>query len=177
MNRGAWMALSFITGLLMIVLGGLFIARPGYSLATVIALFGWFAIVYGAVYAVAGLFGRGGSRLGAVLTGLLAVAAGVLVLVWPGLTALTLLYLIAGWAIVSGLADVVGAFAGGMSGGQRAWAFIAGALSVVAGIVLFVYPASGALAILWLIGAYLVALGLMRIVLGFMPPPPQTRVA
>ena len=175
-SRGAWMALSIITGLLMIVLGGLFLARPGLSLVTVIWLFGIFAIVYGLFLALAGLMGHGEGRWGAVAVGVLGVIVGIIALVWPGLTGLTLLYIIAAWAIVSGIGDIAGAFMGGVSGGQRVWLVVLGILSIIVGIALFVHPVTGALALLWLIGLYLVVLGVMRIVAGFMPPP-QPRAA
>ncbi len=171
-SRGAWMALSIITGVLMIVLGILFLARPGMSLASVILLFGWFTIAYGIVEVVNGLLGRSEHRLWTVIVGLLAVVVGIMVLVWPGLTSLALLYLIAAWAIVTGVTDVAGAFASGVSGGMRVWLLLIGIVSIAAGIFLFVNPVTGALAVLWVIGVYLVALGLIRVILGFAPPPP-----
>jgi len=170
------MALSIITGLLMIVLGGLFVASPGLSLATVILLFGVFVIVYGIGLAVAGFTGRAESRGGAIAVGLLAVVVGVIALVWPGLTSLTLLYIIAAWMIVSGVVDIAGAFMGGISGGQRVWLVILGILSIGVGVYFFVHPVSGALALLWLVGIYLIVLGVLRIIAGFTRPP-QAQVA
>ena len=170
-SRGAWMALSIITGLLMIVLGGLFLARPGLSLASVILLFGIFAIVYGVGFAVAGFMGHAESRWGAIVVGVLAVIVGIIALVWPGLTGMTLLYIIAAWAIVSGVIDIAGAFMNGVGGGQRLWLIVLGILSIIVGIIFIAYPVDGALALLWLIGIYLVVLGLMRIIDGFTRPP------
>lgn len=86
------------------------------------------------------------------------------------MTALALLYILGAWAIVTGITDIVGAFAGGLKGGKRVWLIIIGLLSIVVGIVFFVYPVSGALAILWLIGLYLIAYGVLRIVNGFTRP-------
>lgn len=170
-SRGAWMALSFITGLLMIILGGLFVASPGLSLATVILLFGIFVIVYGIGLALSGIMGRAESRAGAIVVGLLAVIVGIVALVWPGLTSLTLLYIIAAWMIVSGVADIAGAFMAGIGGGQRVWLVILGLLSIGVGIYFFVHPVSGALALLWLVGIYLIVLGVLRIIAGFARPP------
>jgi uncharacterized membrane protein HdeD (DUF308 family) len=170
-SRGAWMALSFITGLLMIVLGGLFVASPGLSLASVILLFGIFTIVYGVGLALAGFMGRAESRGGAIAVGILAVIVGIIALVWPGLTSLALLYIIAAWMIVSGITDIAGAFVGGLSGGHRVWLVILGLLSIVVGIVFFVHPVDGALALLWLVGIYLIVLGALRIIAGFAQPP------
>jgi len=170
-SRGAWIALSFITGLLMIVLGILFLVRPGLSLASVLLLLGIFAVVYGVALAAAGLLGHAESRGWAIAVGLVAVIFGIMVLVWPGLTALTLIYIIAAWAIISGITDIAGAFIGGLSGGQRAWLILLGVLSLAIGVVFFVHPAKGALALLWLVGIYFVLLGILRIADGFTRPP------
>lgn len=170
-SRGAWMALSFITGLLMIVLGGLFLARPGLSLASVILLVGIFTIVYGVVLAVSGLMGRTESRGWAIAVGVLAVIMGVVTLAWPGATSLAVLYIIAAWAIISGIVDIGGAFMSGLSGGQRVWLVIVGLLGIAVGIILFVHPVTGVLALLWLVGMYFVVLGILRIIAGFMQPP------
>jgi uncharacterized membrane protein HdeD (DUF308 family) len=170
-SRGAWIALSVITGVLTIVLGVLFLARPGLSLASVLWLFGLFVIAYGIAQVVAGIIGRVESRVWAIVGGLLAVVVGIMALAWPGATALTLLYIIAAWIIISGITDLAAAFSGGLSGGQRAWLLILGALSVVVGIAFFVHPAGGALALLWAVGLYLMVLGVLRILDGFTRPP------
>jgi uncharacterized membrane protein HdeD (DUF308 family) len=170
-SRGASMALSIITGLLMIVLGGLFLAQPGLSLASVIWLVGIFAIVYGVFLVIAGLIGiRDGGGWGIAL-GVLAVIMGVVVLAWPAATSLAILYVIAAWAIISGIADIAGAFVGGISGGRRVWLVIIGLLGIAVGIYFFVHPVTGVLALLWVVGVYLVALGILRIIAGFMQPP------
>ena len=175
-SRGAWMALSIITGLLMIVLGGILLAQPGLSLATIIWLVGVFTIVYGVFLAISGIAGRAEGGGWAIAVGLLAVIMGIVTLAWPGATSLAVLYIIAAWAIISGIADLLGAFAGGISGGQRIWLVIVGLLGIGVGIYFFVHPVTGVLALLWVVGVYLVALGILRIIAGFMKPP-QTRAA
>ncbi len=170
-SRVGWLVLSLITGIIMIALGIIFLARPGLGLATVILWFGILAIAHGIVLVLAGLAGRRESRGWAVVEGLFAIVAGVVVLAWPGLSALTALYIVATWMIVSGVVDVIGAFGGGQSSGQRLWLLLTGLVAVVVGIVFFIHPAGGVLAMLWLVGIYLVALGVLRILYGFAPPP------
>ena len=170
-SRGAYMALSIITGLLMIVLGGLFLAQPGLSLATVIWLVGIFAIVYGIFLVIAGIAGRHDGGGWAIAGGVLAVIMGIVVLAWPAATSLAVLYIIAAWAIISGIADIAGAFAGGISGGRRIWLVILGLIGIAVGIYFFVHPVSGVLTLLWVVGIYLVVLGVFRIIAGFMQPP------
>jgi uncharacterized membrane protein HdeD (DUF308 family) len=170
-SRGAYIALSVITGLLMIVLGGLFVARPGLSLASIILLLGIFVIVYGVALFVAGLTGRTESRGWAIAMGVLAVVFGIVVFVWPAATSLAILYVFAAWAIVSGITDIAGAFMAGASGGQRVWLVVIGLLGIAVGIIFFVHPVSGIVALLWLAGIYLIVLGVFRIVAGFLTPP------
>jgi uncharacterized membrane protein HdeD (DUF308 family) len=165
------MALSIITGLLMIVLGGLFLAQPGLSLATVIWLVGIFAIVYGLFLAIAGIVGRHEGGGWAIAVGALAVIMGIVTLGWPAATSLAVLYIIAAWAIISGVADIAGAFMGGISGGRRVWLVIIGLLGIAVGIYFFVHPVTGVLALLWVVGVYMAALGILRIIAGFMQPP------
>ena len=170
-SRGAWMALSVITGILMIVLGVLFLTWPGLTLATVLLLVGIFLIVYGIALALAGLIGHAEGRGWAIFTGILGIIVGIIAIAWPGMTALALLYILGAWAVVTGITDIVGAFASGLKGGKRTWLIILGVLSIIVGIVFFAYPVSGALAILWLIGLYLIVYGVLRIVDGFTRPP------
>lgn len=170
-SRGASMALSVITGLLMIVLGGLFLAQPGLSLASVIWLVGIFAIVYGLFLAIAGIAGRHEGGGWGIAVGALAVIMGIVTLAWPAATGLAILYVIAAWAIISGIADIAGAFMGGVSGGRRIWLVIIGLLGIAVGIYFFVHPVTGVLALLWVVGVYMVALGILRIIAGFMQPP------
>ncbi len=165
--------LAILTGLTAIVLGILLLAMPKASLTTVIWLFGLMVILYGVLRIISGLQGHMESRSAGVVGGLLAVIAGIAVLAWPGMTALALLYIIAGWAIVMGVVDFFGAFMGDKSGGRRVWSAVAGIVSVIFGLVLFLYPAEGALAILWLVGIYLIVLGVMRIILGVFAPASQ----
>jgi uncharacterized membrane protein HdeD (DUF308 family) len=170
-SRGAYMALSILTGLLMIFLGGLFLAKPGLSLASIILLVGIFVIVYGVMLVISGIAGRHDGGGWAIAVGVLAVVMGVVTLAWPAATSLAVLYIIAAWAIISGVADIAGAFAGGISGGRRVWLVILGLIGIAVGVYFFVHPVTGVLALLWVVGVYLVALGIIRIIAGFMRPP------
>jgi uncharacterized membrane protein HdeD (DUF308 family) len=170
-SRGAYIALSVITGLLMIVLGGLFVARPGLSLASIILLLGIFVIIYGVALLIAGLMGRTESRGWSIAVGILAVIFGIVVFAWPGATSLAILYVFAAWAIISGLADIAHALMSGLSGGRRVWLVIIGLLGIAVGIIFFVHPVSGIVALLWVAGIYLIVLGVLRIIAGFTNPP------
>jgi uncharacterized membrane protein HdeD (DUF308 family) len=103
-----------------------------------------------------------------LLEGILGVVAGIVTFFWPGLTALALLYLIAAWAIVTGIMEIAAAIRlrREMVG---EWALIlGGALSVLFGVLLVVIPArAGLLSLTWLIGAYAVVFGVLLVILAF----------
>jgi uncharacterized membrane protein HdeD (DUF308 family) len=108
------------------------------------------------------------NRWGWVLVeGVLDIIAGIVAFFYPGLTALVLLYIVAFWAIVTGIMEIVAAFT--LRGfAAREWALgLAGILSVLFGIILFVFPGAGLLSILWLLGIYSIVFGILFVVRAF----------
>jgi uncharacterized membrane protein HdeD (DUF308 family) len=154
-----------IRGVCAILFGLLAIIWPGITLFVLVVGFGAYAIVNG----VFELFssGRGGSRGWTIFSGVGSILIGLLVLFWPGITALILLLLIASWAVVVGLLEVIAAIVlRRVVEGE--WAFIvSGVLAVLFGILLFLWPATGALAIAWLIGAMALVYGISLLALAF----------
>jgi uncharacterized membrane protein HdeD (DUF308 family) len=154
-----------IRGVCAILFGLVAIVWPGITLFVLVAVFGAYAIVNG----VFELFssGRGGSRGWAIFSGVGSILIGLLVLFWPGITALILLLLIASWAVVVGILEIVAAIMlRRVVEGE--WMFlVSGVLAVLFGIVLFLWPATGALAIAWLIGAMALVYGISLLALAF----------
>jgi uncharacterized membrane protein HdeD (DUF308 family) len=107
----------------------------------------------------------------ALLTGVLGVVVGILTFLWPGLTQLALLILIALRAVILGTVELAAAVYIGRyaSGGAIATSPIAcvGLLSITFGVLLLAYPGTGLLALVWVIGLYALALGLMTIAKAF----------
>ena len=159
-----------LAGLLMILLGIVLLAQPGASLKTVIYLFGIMIVVYGLARIVAGLRGRMESKSAGVVGGLLAIITGAAIMAWPEMSAVTLIYIIGGWAIATGVMDAIDAFTTGASAGRKLWSVIMALVSVVFGVILFVNPGEGGLALLWLIGVYLIVYGFLRIIVGIFAP-------
>ncbi|WP_433243069.1 HdeD family acid-resistance protein [Streptosporangium sp. CA-135522] len=163
LSRMWWVYL--VRGLCAILFGLLAIVWPGITTYALVVVFGAYAIVNG-VFALFGS-GRGGSRLWMIVYGVISILAGIAAFVWPGITALALLFLIASWAVVTGVAEIVAAIRL-RKALEGEWMFIvSGVLSVLFGVLLLVWPASGALAVVWLIGTMAIVYGIALLALAF----------
>jgi uncharacterized membrane protein HdeD (DUF308 family) len=101
------------------------------------------------------------------LAGLAAVVAGAFAFLWPGLTALALLYLIAAWAIVRGIFEIIAAFHLRKEIEHEWLLGLSGLVSIVLGLLLLARPGLGVLAVMWWIGAFAIVFGVLTIALGF----------
>lgn len=167
MSRNWWMML--IRGLGAIVFGVLVILLPDLALPALILLFAAYVAVDGIfslaqAWAARSVHDRWWVNL---IEGIAGLAAAVIAVLWPGLTALALLYLIAAWAVITGVFEIAAAFELRKQITNEIWLGISGILSVVFGGLLFAFPGSGALAVLWIIGAYSFVFGIMLCVLAF----------
>jgi len=109
---------------------------------------------------------RARAVVGRLLLALVDVAAGVVAIVYPGLTALTLVVIIAVWAIAFGVLELFAAFGAGETAGTRAWFVIAGLLSIAFGVVLAARPDMGAVSLAVIYGIFSLAFGISQVVLG-----------
>jgi uncharacterized membrane protein HdeD (DUF308 family) len=161
-----WKTMAF-RGALAIAFSAVIVIWPNIGLTALVALFGAFALVSG-IATIAGAFGvslSGRQRAGLVINGLLGVAVGVAVFVWPGLSALGLLYAIGIWAIAAGIAEIVLSFDLPISGGRSLLLGLSGLLSIAFGVIMFAEPGAGAIAVLALIAAFALVTGVMQIAL------------
>lgn len=157
-----------LRGGLSVFFGLMAIAWPDITLAALIILFAAYAVVDGVFAIASGIRGAGDQSRWwlTVIQGIVSIAAGAIAFVWPNLTALALLYIIAFWAIFTGVLEVVAAVRL-REIIDREWMLgLVGLLSIAFGILLIVFPGSGALAILWIIGAYAIAYGVLLVALG-----------
>ncbi|PYN49988.1 MAG: hypothetical protein DME00_07440 [Candidatus Rokuibacteriota bacterium] len=162
-----WWALA-LRGIFAILLGLAAFVLPGVTLAVLVALFGAYAVVDGVLAIIAGV--RAAERherwWSPVLKGLAGIIAGVLAFIWPALTVLALLYLIAGWAIVTGVLEIVAAVHLHRAHGE--WLLILnGVLSILFGLFVIVWPGAGVLTLVWMIGVYAIVFGAVLLVLAF----------
>jgi len=161
-----WVALRGVVALLF---GLLALFNPGITLAALIFLFGAYAIVDGVFAIVSAIANRRGEPhwVALLIGGIAGVVLGVLTFLWPGVTAMVLLYFIAAWAIVRGVAEIVAAIRLRHEITGEWMLVLAGVLSVAFGLVLLVFPGAGALALVIWIGAYAVVLGILLLALAF----------
>jgi uncharacterized membrane protein HdeD (DUF308 family) len=168
-ETGHWWALA-IRGGIAILFGLAALLRPDIALDALILLFGAYALVDG-VFAIVGVFGgtRGGTpRWLLLIEGIAGILAGIIAFVLPGLTAFVLLYLIAAWAVVTGIFEIASAIR--LRREVRGeWALIVGgALSLLFGVLLAVIgPVAGLLSLIWLIGVYALVFGILMLITAF----------
>jgi uncharacterized membrane protein HdeD (DUF308 family) len=161
LSRNWW--ILAIRGVAAILFGiGAFL-WPGITLTVLVLLFGAYALVDG-VFAVRKEQERWWMM---ILEGLAGIALGVLTFVWPGITALVLLYFIAAWSIVTGAFEIAAAIRLRKEIEGEWMLALAGIASMLFGILLVVLPGPGALALIWLIGAYALVFGILLLMLAF----------
>jgi uncharacterized membrane protein HdeD (DUF308 family) len=157
-----------IRGIVGIVIGLLAFGWPGITIAVLVAIFGAYAFIDGITNLILGLTHRPrhGRSWALIFQGLAGMAAGVLTFVWPGITALVLVWFIAAWAIVTGVFEIVAAIRlRRVVTGE--WLLVLSAiLSLMFGVLVFAFPGAGALSIAWLLGAYAAATGVILVALG-----------
>jgi uncharacterized membrane protein HdeD (DUF308 family) len=165
-----WWVLA-VRGALAVLFGLLALIWPGITVLALVLLFGAYALVDGVMALYTALFDRGrpGGRGGGwlVLEGVAGVLAAIGAVVWPGITALVLLYLIAAWALVTGVAEIVAAIRLRREIEGEWLMILSGALSILFGLLAFLFPGAGALAVVWLIATYAIAFGVVMLILAF----------
>lgn len=161
--------LFLLRGIAAIAFGGLALMWPGITLVTLVLLYGAYALVDGVFALISGIVGKVAlaPRWWLIIVGLLGIVVGIGTFIWPAITALILLYFIAGWAIATGVFQIIGAIQLRKEIENEWLLIINGALSVLFGGVLFVAPGAGALALIWLIGLYAILYGIILIGFAF----------
>lgn len=165
-----------LRGLLAIVFGLIALFLPGIALLAFIAVFAAYAIIDGIIAVTAAIRGRGTlPRWGWVLfEGIVSIAAGVLAIFYPGITALVLLYIVAAWAILTGVLEIIAAITLREQISYEWMLAIAGVLSIVFGVVLFISPGTGLLSLLWIVGIYSIIFGALYVIRAFQLRSPDT---
>jgi uncharacterized membrane protein HdeD (DUF308 family) len=158
--------LLLLRGIAAIIFGLLAFAWPGLTLVTLILFYGAFVLVDGVLAVIAAITGGvPGSRWWLAIIGLLGIAAGLVTFMMPGLTAVLLLLFIAGWAIATGVFQIIGAIKLRKEIDNEWLLILGGIISVLFGVSMMLAPGAGALALVWVIGAYSVVIGAIFVAL------------
>jgi uncharacterized membrane protein HdeD (DUF308 family) len=156
-----------LRGLFAIVFGIIALRNPNAAAGAFVIVFAIYAFADGLLdFLVAGTLGRAGQRWGWYLfEGLATIALGVVALVYPGVTLLALIFIVALRAIVLGVLELGAAFS--WEGFDSRWLVgLTGVLSIVLGVLLFANPSAGGLALLWTIAVYAIVLGVLFVAQG-----------
>ncbi len=165
---GNFRTMFLFRGIVAVLFGILTLIWPKITLVVLVLLFGIFAVISGITAVAAALRNTREQGWGLLLfEGIVGILAGVVALVWPGITALAFLYLLAAWAIITGILEFIAPLSFPMSGGRAVLMVLAGVVSVVFGVLIAFQPASGLLAVVWLIGIYAIVIGVLYIVAYF----------
>jgi uncharacterized membrane protein HdeD (DUF308 family) len=169
MSRYWWVlglrgALAILFGILILVL------PPAVSITSIVTLFGAYAIVDGIFTIMHGFRERATNRgwWAQLLEGFVGIIAGIAAFAYPGVTALVMLYIVAGWAVITGVLEIVAAIRLREEIQGEFWLGLSGLLSVVFGVLLVLMnPINGILTLLWLVAVYAIAFGVMMVLLAF----------
>jgi uncharacterized membrane protein HdeD (DUF308 family) len=163
-----WWILA-VRGAAAIIFGILTFVAPRSSLYVLVILFGIYALVDGAFdLGMAARGSTGGRRWGSlVFEGVASMVAGFLALAWPGISALVLLLIVAVWAVVTGVSALMAAIRLRQHVEHEWMLGVSGLLSIGFGVLLFLFPGPGAIAVVLWIGAYAIVLGGLLMALAF----------
>jgi uncharacterized membrane protein HdeD (DUF308 family) len=163
-----WWVLA-LRGVFAIIFGILALIWPGLTLFVLITLFGAYALVDGIFAVIAGIasYGRNERWWAVLLEGVAGIILGVLTFLWPGTTALVLVYFIAAWALITGIFEIVAAIRLRKAIEGEWMLVLSGIVSIIFGLFLIVAPGAGALGLTWVIGAYAIVWGVLLIILAF----------
>ena len=157
-----------LRGLLAVAFGVVVLLFPGIGLeAIVLVVAAWMIIDGGAE--LLGAWRTRGQRhwwVG-ILEGLAGIVIGVVAVLVPGITALALLYLVAAWAILTGVLEIIAAIRLREQITGELWMGLAGVLSILLGLYLAIFPGAGIISLLWLVGVFAIAFGVFILLLGW----------
>ena len=164
--RNWW--LLVLRGVFAILFGVFAFTWPGITLGTLVLMFGVYAFADG-ILAFVAAFSHATGRPWWILAleGLFSIAAAMAAFLYPGITAVVLLFVIAFWAIVTGVVEIAAAIQLRREIEGEVWLGLAGLASVLFGLTLLAQPGAGAVAVVWLIGAYSMLIGILLVALGF----------
>lgn len=162
-----WWAIA-LRGAFAILFGLVALFVPGATILSLVLFFSAYMLVDGIFGIVAAVRAAGQNRRWGllILEGIANIAVGVIAFLWPGLTAVAFVFMLAAWSIVTGVLMVIAAFRLNPEFG-RGWLIFGGIVSVLFGIALTIAPVLGLVVLTWWMGAYAIVFGITLLVLAF----------
>lgn len=162
-----WWAMA-LRGVFAVLFGLAALILPLTTISSLVFLFAIYMLVDGVSAIVAGVRAAAHhERWGLlILEGVVDLVAGAAALALPGLTVLVVITLLGIWSVVTGALLLGAAFR--LHGGHGRWLLaLAGVVSIVWGILLWLSPIAGALVLTWWLGGYALVFGVVMLVLAF----------
>lgn len=162
-----WWAI-LLRGIVAILFAILAIFATGFTLDLLLIFLGFYLILDG-LFAIIGSIAAMSHHKKwwlLMLEGLATIAAGIFIFLIPGITLVVLVYIIAVWAIVTGIFEFLASITVSWAEEGKIFIGVTGVLSVILGLMIFIYPTFSVAAIIWLIGIYALIIGLSLLFFG-----------
>jgi uncharacterized membrane protein HdeD (DUF308 family) len=164
----SWRMLA-LRGVIAILFGVLALTWPALTLLAFAALFAAYALLTGVVLVVGSVKSRKSNEDWwlPLMVGLVSLGAGAIATIHPGLTALVLVFVVGANAMVTGVLDIATAIGLRRTIRNEGLLILNGAVSIAFGVLVFLFPAAGALALVWLISSYAILSGILLLAFAF----------
>jgi len=157
-----------VRGIVAIVFAILLLTATGFTLQVLIILLGLYLVLDGLFAIIASLMTSPEHKNTWLLTveGIVSILAGIFVLALPGTTLVILVYLVAIWAVVTGIFEIIAAFISSWAIPGKSFVGIAGLISILLGLIILLYPLISLIAMIWLVAIYDLVIAITLIILG-----------
>jgi len=159
-----------VRGIVAIIFGLLLVLWPGITLATLVLIFAFFALLDGIIIIIMAMIEGRKNQVWVhrVPLGIVGIVLGALIMLWPAMSLMVLIYLVAAWALIAGIGEFTYALSiRDLSAGAKWMMAIAGVLTVILGILIFLYPIGTIAILIWILGLYLLIYGVFVMITGF----------
>ena len=167
LSRNYWW-IVLLRGIIAILFGIAVLALPGLALLVAASFFAAYALIDGIIAVVVAFQERNVAPNWWILLieGLIGIIIGALAFIFPGRTLIVIVYIIAIWAILTGVAELGSAFMMGRSIGREWMLAIGGIISIILGVLFFIDPINALRTILLIVGIYAIIFGILLIIRG-----------
>ena len=166
-QRTWWSLLA--RGIAAIVFGMLALFWPDRVLDTLITILGIFVLVVGIVFTLSAVANRSPDRhwIRHLIPGIIGIVVGIVTIAWPEITTVFLVYLVAIWALIHGIGEIHAALRLRKDIAGEYVPLIIGIASIVIGVILLLAPLMAGALIMWLVGLFILILGILWLIMAF----------